>query len=77
MTEAVELVTRHAFTAEADGGLGCHRVQIGASIGNIASRRVAERTGYQQVGHFRLDGRLGDGTYEDGVWFDQIAADRG
>jgi len=76
VTEAVELMTRHAFAAEADGGLACHRLQVGASYGNIGSRRVAERTGYRQVGHFRLDGRLGDGTYEDGVWFDQLATDR-
>lgn len=75
VTEAVQLVTRHAFAAEADGGLGCHRLQLGASVGNTASRHVAERTGYRQVGRFRLDGRLGDGRYEDGVWFDRLATD--
>ncbi len=76
VTEAVELVTRHAFAAESDGGLGCHRLQLGMSYGNAPSARIAERTGYRQVGHFRLDGRLGDGTYEDGLWFDQLATDR-
>lgn len=72
MTEAVRIAVRHALTAEAAGGLGCDRMQLGASWGNTGSRALAERLGFQRVGHFRLDGRLGDGTYEDGAWYDLL-----
>jgi len=75
VTEAVRLALGHAFTPAADGGLGCHRLQLGASTGNTASRHVAEAAGFSQVGHFRLDGLLGDGTYEDGAWYDVLAAE--
>ena len=76
VTEAVRLVLGHAFAPAAEGGLGCHRVQIGASWGNAASRHVAETVGFRLAGHFRLDGVLGDGTYEDGAWYDALAGDR-
>ncbi|MGK2948030.1 MAG: GNAT family N-acetyltransferase [Acidimicrobiales bacterium] len=72
VTEAVGLAVAHAFTPEADGGLGRHRVQLGASWGNTASRRVAEANGFELVGRFRQDGVLGDGTYEDGAWYDRL-----
>jgi RimJ/RimL family protein N-acetyltransferase len=74
VTEAVRLALGHAFAPVADGGLGCHRLQLGASAGNAASRHVAEAAGFSQVGYFRLDGLLGDGTYEDGAWYDVLAA---
>lgn len=73
VTEAVGLAVAHAFAPEADGGLGRHRVQLGASWSNTASRRVAEANGFEMVGHFRLDGVLGNGTYEDGAWYDRLA----
>ncbi|MBA3720611.1 MAG: GNAT family N-acetyltransferase, partial [Nocardioidaceae bacterium] len=64
----------------AEGGLGRHRVQLGASWNNAASRGVAERAGFRQVGHFRLDGVVGadpdERVLEDGAWYDLIAADR-
>ncbi len=75
MTEAVRLAREHAFAPAEEGGLGCHRLQLGASWGNAASRHVAERAGFRQAGHFRLDGRLGDGTYQDGAWYDLLADD--
>ncbi len=77
--EAVELALRHAFTPTADGGLGRHRVQLGASWNNTASRHVAERAGFTQVGHFRLDGIIGvndEQVHEDGAWYDLLATDR-
>lgn len=79
MSEAVELALAHAYASRDDGGLGRHRVQLGASWNNTASRRVAERAGFTQVGHFRLDGVVGvdaDQVLEDGAWYDRLATDR-
>lgn len=77
--EAVRLALGHAFRPKAEGGLGRHRVQLGASWNNIASRRVAERAGFRQVGHFRLDGVVGanadERVPEDGAWHDLLAAE--
>ncbi len=81
VSAAVELALEHAFTPVDAGGLGRHRVQLGASWTNAASRQVAERTGFTEVGHFRLDGLVGADperrTYDDGVWYDRLATDRG
>lgn len=80
VTEAVRLALAHAFTPESEGGLGRHRVQLGSSWNNTGSRRVAERTGFTQVGHFRLDGIVGvgnDRVLEDGAWYDLLAPDPG
>lgn len=50
MTAAVGLVVRHAFSARADGGLGFGKLRLEAALGNTASRRVAERAGFREVG---------------------------
>jgi len=71
-TEAVRLVVQHAFTPVADGGMGRTRLQIGASWGNSASRHVAERNGFTLVGHHHADGVLGDGTVDDGAWYELV-----
>lgn len=86
VTEAVELALAHAFTPRDAGGLGRHRVQLGASWNNAASRHVAERAGFTLVGHFRQDGVIGDGVIEgsvigdgaldDGAWYDLLATDK-
>jgi RimJ/RimL family protein N-acetyltransferase len=74
VTEAVGLAVAHAFTPEADGGLGRRRVQLGASWSNAASRRVAEANGFELVGRFRGDGIVApDGAHEDGAWYDRLA----
>lgn len=80
MGEALDLVLRHALRPRDAGGLGRHRVQLGASWGNAASRRVAERAGFTQVGHFRLDGVVGvegdaDRELQDGAWYDLLGTD--
>lgn len=54
-------------------GLGLHRLALSASWENAASRRVAEAAGFTGVGHFRLDGVLGDGRLEDGAFYDRLA----
>lgn len=71
--EAVELVVAHAFTPRADGGLGRHRLEIGASRDNAASRHVAERAGFTLVGEPHQDGVVGDGTPDDGVRYELLA----
>ena len=72
MSAAVELVVAHAFAPIADGGLGRHRLQIGAAWGNRASRHVAERAGFTLVGHFHSDGIVGRGEFDDGAWYELL-----
>ena len=73
--EAVDLVLDHAFAPRDAGGLGRHRVQIGASWTNTASRHIAERAGFTPVGRFREDGPIGTGQQDDGAWYDLLATD--
>jgi RimJ/RimL family protein N-acetyltransferase len=78
VTEAVRLAVAHAFQPRSTGGLGRQRVQLGASWSNTASRQVAERNGFTQVGRFRREGIVGVGderTLEDSAWYDLLAAD--
>jgi [ribosomal protein S5]-alanine N-acetyltransferase len=73
--EAVGLVVAHAFAAREDGGLGRHRLQIGASRDNTASRHVAERAGFTLVGEVHQDAVVGvgaDQTLDDGVWYELL-----
>jgi ribosomal-protein-alanine N-acetyltransferase len=55
------------------GGLGRHRLEIGASRDNAASRHVAERAGFTLVGEPHQDGVVGDGTPDDGVRYELLA----
>jgi [ribosomal protein S5]-alanine N-acetyltransferase len=71
--EAVDLVVAHAFTPREKGGLGRHRLQIGAAWSNAASRHVAERAGFTLAGRFREDGIVGeDRTLDDGAWYELL-----
>jgi RimJ/RimL family protein N-acetyltransferase len=73
--EAVELVVAHAFAPVEAGGLGRHRLQIGAAWSNAPSRRVAERAGFTLVGRFHQDGVVGpDGRLDDGAWYELLRA---
>jgi [ribosomal protein S5]-alanine N-acetyltransferase len=75
VSEAVELVVKHAFTPVERGGLGRHRLQIGAAWSNTASRRVAERAGFTLVGHYHKDGVIGidRDKLDDGAWYELLA----
>jgi RimJ/RimL family protein N-acetyltransferase len=78
--EAVDLVVAHAFTPADAGGLGRHRLQVGASRGNAASRRVAERAGFGVAGRFHQACVVGvgaDRTLDDGVWYELLRPHRG
>jgi [ribosomal protein S5]-alanine N-acetyltransferase len=62
-----------AFTPREKGGLGRHRLQIGAAWSNAASRHVAERAGFTLAGRFREDGIVGeDRTLDDGAWYELL-----
>ena len=74
MTEACQLVVAHAFSPTAEGGLGLRRLQLAAAVDNPASRHVAQRAGFVEYGRARAAEPLGDGTYADLAWFDQLAA---
>lgn len=77
--EALDLVVAHAFAPRADGGLGRHRLQIGAAWSNTASRHVAERAGFTLLGRHHQDGLVGTGdaqVLDDGAWYELLATDR-
>jgi len=75
MTEAARLVARHALLPREDGGLGLSRVQIRAATGNLASQRVALKAGFQPTGRDRQAERLRDGSMDDDLRYDLVAAD--
>lgn len=75
MSEAVQLVARHAFAPTDTGGLGLTRLTLGTADGNAASQHVARRAGFVEVGRHRCAVPLLDGTRADGVWFDRLATD--
>ena len=77
MSEAVRLVTDHAFRPTAEGGLGLRRLVLKAAAGNGASQHVAEANGFRRTGQQRQAERLGDGGYDDLVDFDRLATDKG
>lgn len=75
MTEAVRLITTHAFRPTAEGGLGLRRLVLKAAAGNGASQHVAEANGFQRTGQQRQAERLDDAHYDDLVDFDRLATD--
>ncbi|MCZ4498920.1 MAG: putative GCN5-related N-acetyltransferase [Marmoricola sp.] len=75
MTEAVRLAVRHAFIDTADGGLGCSRLRLVAAVDNTASRQVALRAGFREVGIERAAVLCRDGAH-DAMVFDRLPGDR-
>ena len=59
MTEAMELLLRHAF-----GPLKLHRVEANVQPGNVASRALVRRTGFRKEGfsprYLKVRGRWRD-----------------
>ena len=74
MSEACRLVVTHAFASVTSGGLGLRRLQLAAAAGNTASLHVARHAGFAEYGRARAAEPLGDGTFDDVVWLDQLAA---
>ncbi|MEV0234351.1 GNAT family N-acetyltransferase [Nonomuraea sp. NPDC050786] len=54
---------------------GVHRVELRAEVENVASLRVAYKTGFHEEGLRRDGRRLRDGRYADVVWFARLAGD--
>ncbi|WP_346281988.1 GNAT family N-acetyltransferase [Pseudonocardia sp.] len=78
VVEAVDLVVAHEFSPVRAGGLGRHRLQIGAAWSNAASRQVAERAGFTFTARYRQDGVIGYGegrTLDDGAGYERLATD--
>ncbi|WP_375000450.1 GNAT family N-acetyltransferase [Aeromicrobium sp. CTD01-1L150] len=73
MSQAVRLVTAHAFD---ERGLARRRLSLLAAAGNPASQRVAEKAGFTQVGIEHQAELLGDGSVDDLVSYELLAADR-
>jgi RimJ/RimL family protein N-acetyltransferase len=73
ITEAVRLVVRHALLPAEDGGLGLARILLRTEEGNLASQRVAEKTGFSWAGIDRWASRLPDGTMVNDIRFDLLA----
>lgn len=73
MTEAAQLVVRHALTPVTEGGLGRRRLVLNAAAGNAASNTVALKSGFTHVGTLRDAERLGDGTDADLNTYDLLA----
>jgi RimJ/RimL family protein N-acetyltransferase len=73
MSEAVRLATDHALRRPQDGGLGLRRLLLRAAVGNTASRRVAEASGFSRVGIEHAVERLGDGSWADQVRYELLA----
>ena len=74
-TEAVRLMTGHAFAPVDAGGLGLRRLVLAHALGNDASAKVALRNGFRHTGTERAAERLGDGTWADLLWYDLLATD--
>lgn len=75
MTEAVRMVVRHAVIPAQDGGLGLPRVTVRAASRNTASNAVAIAAGFTRTGVLRQGERLRDGTVDDFVLYDVLAAE--
>jgi RimJ/RimL family protein N-acetyltransferase len=73
--EAVGLAVRHAVIPVADGGLGQRRLSLRHGAGNAASRRVAVRAGFREVGVERAVDPAPDGGYDDLVRYDLLASE--
>jgi len=70
MTSAVRALIEHAF-----GDWELHRVEIRAAAGNLRSRAIPERLGFEQEGVLREAERVGD-RYQDLVVYGLLAPER-
>jgi len=64
-TSAVDALSRWAFHAADEGGLGLRRIELRHSVHNAGSCRVAENAGFQYEGTMRESFRYIDGDWHD------------
>ncbi|HEU0041996.1 MAG TPA: GNAT family N-acetyltransferase [Jiangellaceae bacterium] len=74
-TDAVRLMVKHAFSAEAEGGLGLRRLTVAHVTGNDASMAVIKRAGFRPSGVERAADRIRSGTILDLHWYDLLSDD--
>ena len=72
MTTALRAMTDWAMRPAADGGLGVRRLYLLTSHRNTASRRLAERVGFEHVGTERASGPAVGGGFEDSALYDLL-----
>jgi RimJ/RimL family protein N-acetyltransferase len=71
-TEAVRLVSDHAFSSADSGGLGLRRLFVKVAADNVASQRVALSNGFTRYGEERSSEVLRDGSVTDMVLLDRL-----
>ena len=76
-TEAVRLLSEHAFGSADSGGLGLRRLLIKAAAGNVASQRVALTNGFTRYGEERSSEVVRDGSVTDMLLFDRLRGEGG
>ncbi|UAL29047.1 GNAT N-acetyltransferase [Nocardioides rotundus] len=72
MTTALREVCAHVRRPTAEGGLGVRRLYLLTDVENTASRRLAERAGFEQVGIERAESPRADGTFGDSALYDLV-----
>jgi RimJ/RimL family protein N-acetyltransferase len=75
MAAALGAVVDWAFTPAADHGLGGRRLYLLTSVGNVASRRLAERAGFTHVGTERASAGSSRGGFTDAALYDLLRDD--
>ena len=63
--QALDALSRWAFTPADEGGLALRRIQLTHSVANPASCRVAQKAGFRHEGTMRESFRYGDGAWHD------------
>ena len=76
-SSALAALSRWAFTAADDGGLGLRRIELRHSVANPGSCRVAAKSGYRHEATLRESFRYADGARHDEHLHARLAADEG
>ncbi|GAA1479222.1 hypothetical protein GCM10009623_36680 [Nocardioides aestuarii] len=73
MATGLDLACGWLLRTRADGGFGARRLYLLTSVGNAASRRLAESAGFEHVGTERLSGPGHDGAgWADSALYDRL-----
>jgi RimJ/RimL family protein N-acetyltransferase len=72
MTTGLRLACDWLLRTRDDGGFGARRLYLLTSVGNTASRRLAERSGFEHVGTERQSGPDSGGGWADSALYDRL-----